>query len=170
MRISEVVPTSSPAMDIQVPSNFERLLFERFGRDGHRLAATMAEFRADGSVELPADVLAELQAELAAGSAGDAEAAEEIRSQFAADGTLVDPDTAVGLRVGRRLRLDDEPLVAMATAHPAKFGEAVGAATGSEPELPPRLAAVLHRSERFETVPPRLADLQDLIGRTISAS
>jgi threonine synthase len=170
MRISEVVPTSSPAMDIQVSSNFERLLFERCQRDGYRVAALMAEFRAEGSVQLPPEVLAALQEELAAGSAGDAEAAEEIRDQLAADGTLVDPHTAVGLRVGRRQREPDEPLVAMATAHPAKFGDAVAAATGSPPELPPRLAAVLHRPERYETLPARLADVQDLVARTIPAS
>jgi threonine synthase len=143
-----VTPTWSPAMDIQVSSNHERLLFELVGRDGHRVAELMQRFRTVGSVEAPRshDFLAE--------AVDDTGTIAEIRATHESCGYLADPHTAVGLAAARRLRLGRErPVVCLATAHPAKFPDAVERAVGSRPALPERLADLFERPEVFERLP-----------------
>jgi threonine synthase len=144
---SEVVPTLSPSMDIQVSSNHERLLFELNGRDGPRTADLLRRFRDIGSVETPA------APGFLAGRATDDETLATIAA-YAARGYVADPHTAVGLHVAGRLALGVErPVVCMGTAHPAKFPDAVERATGVRPEMPERLAAVLEQPERYEVLP-----------------
>jgi threonine synthase len=173
MSISEVVPTTSPSMDIQVSSNLERLLFEVLGRDGAALAELMSRFRADGTVSVPVDVLGALQAEFDCGRLDDETAAAVIRSLQQRTGLLVDPHTAVGIGVAEALaddgRLSDPsvPVVCLATAHPAKFPDAVEAAVGVRPALPPRLGDLFERAERVEHCENDLAAVEALVRRVL---
>jgi threonine synthase len=154
LEIGEVVPTISPSMDIQVSSNLERLLFELHGRDGAATAELMTTFRAEGRAEIEPARLAEVSELFASGSIDDDRTRAAIAAWRDRAGVVVDPHTAVGLDVGEACRRDPAlPLVAMGTAHPAKFPEAVAEATGGPVEVPPRLAALTDRPERYEVVP-----------------
>jgi threonine synthase len=147
-----VVPTYSPAMDIQVSSNHERLLFELLGRDGEATAELMDRFRALGSVEVPRDPV------FTAASLDDEATLAEIRSLHERTGYVADPHTAVGIGAGRLARRrPDLPLVCLATAHPAKFPDAVEQAIGVRPPLPDHLADLLDRPERYDVLPADLA-------------
>jgi threonine synthase len=156
-----VVPTYSPSMDIQVSSNHERLLFELSGRDGARTAELLERFRGLGAVEAPHD------ARFEAAALDDAATLDVIRQVHDATGVLVDPHTAVGIGAARLCRTGDGPMVALATAHPAKFPEAVEAATGIRAQLPPRLADLLDRPERFDVLP---ADLDAVRAHVLGAT
>jgi threonine synthase len=159
--VGEVVPTLSPAMDIQVSSNHERLLFELLGRDGARTAELLTRFRDLGSVEAPK------APGFLAGRASDDETVATIAAVEAEHGYTVDPHTAVGLHVARALGLGSErPVVCMATAHPAKFPDAVERATGVRPALPDDAVGLLTADEHYVVLP---ADL-DEIGRFVAAA
>ena len=148
MSTRPVTPSWSPSMDIQVSSNFERLLHDLLERDGRAVARHMASFRQSG--RLPLDE-ARWQAarRLFRGHAVDDEGTlAEIARTHAATGMTVDPHTAVGVAAARALRDPAMPTVALATAHPAKFPEAVERATGRRPPLPDALAAQAERPER----------------------
>jgi threonine synthase len=151
--VRRVTATSSPSMDIQVSSNFERLLFEAYGRDAGAIRALMKDLADKGSFEIAADALTAIRDDFAAGSADEAETVATIKRTYAATGFLPDPHTAVGLAVAERFAKPGVPMVTLATAHPAKFPEAIKAATGIEPELPPSLAGILRRDEQFDTLP-----------------
>ncbi len=142
-----VVPTLSPSMDIQVSSNHERLLFELSGRDGARTAELLTRFRGLGAVEAPQTKRFD------AATLDDRATLAVIRDVHDATGVLVDPHTAVGIGAARARRRGDSPMVALATAHPAKFPDAVEQATGTRPPLPDRLADLLEREERFDVLP-----------------
>jgi threonine synthase len=144
-----VVPTLSPSMDIQVSSNHERLLFELLGRDGAATAELMTRFRAVGSVEAPHDPT------FAAASLDDAATVAEIADLHRRTGYVADPHTAVGIGAARAVgalggAVGGRPVVCLATAHPAKFPDAVEQATGIRPALPPALADLFDRPERYE--------------------
>lgn len=156
----EVAATMSPSMDIQVASNFERLLFELLDRDGVEVARRMADFAEDGALELDRDRLAAARRLFAGKRVDEETTARTIAEVRAATGRLVDPHTAVGIRAGRDLRPSGTPLVSLATAHPAKFPEAMIRATGEAAPLPEPLAAMLQAPERFATLPNDLAALQ----------
>jgi threonine synthase len=147
-----VTPTSSPSMDIQVSSNFERLLFEALDRDGGALARLMASLRQSGGFALPPPALAAIRADFAAGRTDEAETFATLKAVQAAAGYLLDPHTAVGVAQARRLRRPGISIVTLATAHPAKFPAAVKAATGVEPPLPLWLADLYRRPERYEVL------------------
>jgi threonine synthase len=155
-----VVPTFSPSMDIQVSSNHERLLFELSGRDGARTAELLERFRGLGAVEAPHNDRFE------AAALDDAATLAVIRQVHEASGVLVDPHTAVGIGAARACRTGEAPMVALGTAHPAKFPDAVEQATGVRPEVPARLAAVLERPERFEVLP---ADVEAIRAHVLTA-
>jgi threonine synthase len=149
-----VVPTLSPSMDIQVSSNLERLLFELYGRDPERTAQELAGFAQTGSLTLDAAALAAFRELFEASAFDDAATLEAMRREYGRSGTLLDPHTAVGLAAGRaRSGARESPLVALATAHPAKFPDAVERATGVSPALPAPLSDLLERPERAERVP-----------------
>ena len=144
-----VAPTDAPSMDIQVSSNFERLLFDLSGRDAGALAAAMAQFETTKSLALPQAWLA--RAGLFSSARVDAdEMADTMRWALAHTGELIDPHTAIGLAAARR-DSGAAPMVTLATAHPAKFPAAVAAACGVHPALPARLADLMDRPERYET-------------------
>ncbi len=160
MSLRPVVPSLSPSMDIQVSSNFERLLFELLDRDPQVTAATMREFRAGGRMPV-ADAAWRRATALFAGHAVDDDATlAEIRASEAATGYLVDPHTAVGMAAARALAPQGIQTVVAATAHPAKFPDAIEAAVGRRPPLPSHLADLYDRQERYIRLPADLAQVE----------
>ncbi len=149
-----VTPTAAPSMDIQVSSNFERLLFDVGGRDGAALAAQMAGFEATSAMQLT-NAQREGAAQLFTSARADADdMAQAIRWAHDASGELLDPHTAIGLHAARAAGIDPAiPVVTLATAHPAKFRDAVERATGLRPELPGRLGDLFEREERLTALP-----------------
>jgi len=165
MSMLPVEPSLSPSMDIQVSSNFERLLFELLGRDARATAETMTRFRAEGRMPVP-DAAWKRATELFTGfTLSDAGILAEIRRLHAESGYLADPHTAIGTAAARALAPADRgiPVVVAATAHPAKFPDAVEQATGFRPPLPPRLADLYEREERFEVMPNDLAAIETAV-------
>jgi threonine synthase len=159
-----VTATASPSMDIQVSSNFERLLFEAYGRDGGAVSRLMDDLRT-GSFEIANGPLANIRADFVAGRASEAETAATIRDTFDETGFLADPHTAVGLYVAQRFADPALPMITLATAHPAKFPAAVEAATGVEPALPEWLTDIAGKPERFAT----FSSDRDAVGKYIAA-
>jgi threonine synthase len=146
--------TLSPAMDIQLPSNFERLLFEASGRDGAAVAAAYSQLAAKGSAQLPERARSTLGSMgLSAERVSDAETVEEMRRTHAETGWIVCPHTAVGLAAARRGGPTDGAIVTLATAHAAKFPETVEKALGVKVALPDRAAAFSKAKEVYETGP-----------------
>ena len=150
----EVTPTATPSMDIQVSSNFERLLFDLAGRDGKALARMMADFEATRAMTIPADMLAGAK-DLFSSARIDADGMSDVM-RWAHDraGQVLDPHTAIGLAAARAEGIDADILVVtLATAHPAKFRDAVERATGVRPHLPARMGNLFDREERYATLP-----------------
>jgi len=146
-----VTATASPSMDIQVSSNFERLLFEAVGRDGAAVRRLMDNLQS-GSFTLGADALSAIRQDFVAGRADERETARTMREMYERSGLLVDPHTAVGLTVAGRFAKPGVPMVTLATAHPAKFPAAVLAATGRDVALPDGLDDLMSRPERFTVI------------------
>ena len=165
-RPAAVSETLSPSMDIQVASNFERLLFELFDRDGAAVAARMAELGDRGAFAVSPEVLAKLADLFVAYRLDDAGTVSEIARVNDETGFLVDPHTAVGVHAGRCE--GRHPMVALATADAAKFPEAVARAAGRQPPCPQRLKEVFARPERYEVLPKKLETLQGFIRRCSS--
>jgi threonine synthase len=158
-----VVPTITPSMDIEVSSNFERLLFELYGRDGAEVERLMAALK-DGGFAVRRDALAALRAGFASGRADEAATRAEMARVLRATGHIVDPHTAVGLAAAAANRGDRAtPMVTLGTAHAAKFPDAVEAACGVRPALPPRMADLYDRDERVTVVPDDLDAIEALI-------
>ena len=148
---SAVRPSISPSMDIQVSSNFERVLFDACGRDGASIAALMNALKADGAFALPGSALEVLRREFVSGSASEDETRETIRRVHAATGRVVCPHTAVGMKVAREYA-GTSPMIVLATAHAAKFQEAAVEACGLRPPLPEAIAGLMDRPERLTRV------------------
>src|SRR5213078_2178319 len=163
-------PTLSPSMDIQVSSNFELLLFDLYGRDGKALAGAMTAFRGTGTLEVGANALGGVRELFDAGrldDAGTLAAIADCRKRF---GETLDPHSAVGYAVAQQHRRDKTvPMVVLATAHPAKFPDAVHKATGERPLLPPRLADLMHRTERVDGLTNDVEALKQLIEDRMAA-
>lgn len=153
---SQARPTASVSMDVQAPSNFERLVFEASGRDADLTRGLFADFARDGRMTLPDDLLAALRREVTAVSVSETETVEEMRRSWSENGRVICPHTAVALHAARRVDRAAGPVVALSTAHPAKFPESVEAALGFAPERPPQLEGLEGRTERFEVVDPTL--------------
>ena len=161
MEIRGVEPSLSPSMDIQISSNFERLLFDLLNRDGAQVAATMTGFRETGRFALEPAVLKRAHDIFAGYRLDDDGTKAAIARVHGETGMLIDPHSAIGVEAGRVLGTDlDVPVVALATAHPAKFPDAVEAATGVRPELPASLADLYDREERFTVLPNDLAAIR----------
>ena len=169
MAMEGVTPTRSPSMDIQISSNFERYLFDLYDRDAALLAERMTAFRETGSLSVGESRLAAAHALFAAGRVDDDGTLAEIRAQYDATGETVDPHTAIGLRVAQDMAGDPAvPMIALGTAHPAKFGDAVASAIGARPVLPPRLADLMDRPERVTRLPNDLAAVQAHVRDTVA--
>jgi threonine synthase len=152
--IRDVLPTTSPSMDIQVSSNFERLLFDAYGRDAKAVQALMGSLAQSKRFAVSASALAELRARFTADKADEEEVAATMRATLREAGYCIDPHTAVGLAVAEKEARDPAmPMVVLATAHPAKFPDAVAAACGVKPKLPDWLADLASRRERVTVLP-----------------
>ncbi len=164
-RAGASVPTLSPAIDIQVASNFERLVFEAVGRDGAATAALYEAFTREGAFTLPPDAQAVIRQNFEAVSIDDDETRATIAAVRKATGVLICPHTAVGVAATRRLRRkgDDSATITLATAHPAKFPDAVEAACGVRPSLPEAVRDLYDRPERFDTLPADTAAVRDFV-------
>lgn len=163
--VSTVTATTSPSMDIQVSSNFERALFEAYDRDGEAIGRLMASLAQSGAFTIAADPLARLRDAFAAHTGSESDVAATIAQTFAASGYVLDPHTAVGVTAARALAGDSPAMVTLATAHPAKFPDAVAAACGLRPALPAHLADIASRAERYEVIANDYAGLVAAIGR-----
>lgn len=164
-----VEPTLSPSMDIQVSSNLERLLFDAFGRDGGVLAGEMEAFRATGHMKLDAARWQEIRTLFDGFRLDDDGIKATIRRVYGETGELLDPHSAIGVAAAVAQAGDpDVPTVCLATAHPAKFPDAVEAACGMRPALPPRLADLYEREERCVTLPNNLQSLREFIDARVS--
>jgi threonine synthase len=171
MAAAGVVPTISPSMDIQISSNFERLLFDLFERDGAAVAECMARFRASGRFEVTADQFARARSLFSGHRVDEDLTGATIRDTWkATGGMLIDPHTAVGVAAARAEAIDPAvPVIVAATAHPAKFPDAVERATGIRPPLPPRLADLYERTERYDVLPNDAAAVQAYVrSRTVA--
>lgn len=150
-----VAATTSPSMDIQISSNFERLLFEAHGRDGAAVRRLMQSLTQSGRFEIAPEPLARIRADFDAVSQDEASIAAEIGTVWREAGYLLDPHSAIGVAAARKLLQADPatPVVALGTAHPAKFPAAVAAASGVTPALPAHLADLMERTERSTLLP-----------------
>src|SRR5262249_24655842 len=157
MAIEAVYPSLSPSMDIQVSSNVERLLFDLYDRDGASLAQAMASFRRNGQLAVGEARWRAARSVFDGYRFDDAETLHAIAGVQRQTGELVDPPTAIGIAAAHAGERSPDgggaPIVALATAHPAKFPDAVERATGRRPALPPPLSDLLDRPERVEVLP-----------------
>jgi threonine synthase len=156
-----VRPSISPSMDIQVSSNFERALFDAYGRDGAAVAQLMAELKA-GGFHISQGALGMLRDTFASGRCSEDETVATIRAAYAATGEVLCPHSAVGVKVAEE-HLGSVPMITLATAHPAKFPDAVEAAMGTRPTLPPRMADLFARPERVTRVTNDLNAIEALV-------
>jgi len=171
MSAAPVVPTLSPSMDIQISSNFERLLFDLLGRDGSAVLAAMNRFRAEGKFAVTDAQLAEALTIFAGHRVDEAGTMATIEQVWSECGYLLDPHTAVGVASAETAAVDpDVAVVVLATAHPAKFPDAVEKATGRRPDLPPRLSDLYVREERLSELPNELGAVQEFVAARARAA
>ena len=168
MSVRPVEPSLSPSMDIGVSSNFERLLFELLGRDARLTAAIMVESRSTGRMDIPQSAWREARTVFEGFRLDDAGTTAEIRHLHAACGYLADPHSAIGMAAARALAPAGLPAIAAATAHPAKFPEAMQAATGQRPPLPAALAHLYEAAENYSVAPNDLGQIQASIRAFVS--
>ena len=158
-----VKPSISPSMDIQISSNFERALFDAYDRDGRAVAQVMAEMREKGGFGVSQGALEALRALYRSGRVSEKETLATIARMHSTTGELLCPHTAVGVTVADADRDPATPMITLATAHPAKFPDAVEEATGIRPPLPERMGDLFSRPERVTSVPNDLARLEALV-------
>ncbi len=158
-----VEPSTSPSMDIQVSSNFERLLFEAYGRDPGSIRQLMSGLAQSGAFTVADDVLAAMRQDFESARTDEETVAATLKQTLAETGELLDPHTAVGYAVARSTACTDIPMVTLATAHPAKFPEAVSKASGVVPQLPAGLSGLMQREERFTVLNNDLAQIQQFV-------
>lgn len=158
-----VIPTTSPSMDIQVSSNFERLLFEASGRDAESVKRAMDGLKQSGAFTIDASTLEAIGADFTAGTTTMDDAAKTIRDVLEHSGYLLDPHSATALHTARGVQDPSSPMVVLATAHPAKFPDAVTAACGVEPALPVWLGDLMQRTEEYQVLPSDLKILEDYV-------
>ncbi|MCT4609578.1 MAG: threonine synthase [Pelagimonas sp.] len=164
---SEVHPSISPSMDIQVSSNFERALFDAYDRDGRAVAQLMDELK-QGGFSVSQGALQALREHFDSGRVSEDETSAMITAANTTMGELLCPHSAIGVKVGEDQRDPATPMITLATAHPAKFPAAVEKASGIHPPLPNRMADLYERSERVTQVPNDLTALETLIQERIN--
>ena len=156
MTIAPVVPSLSPSMDIQVASNFERLLFELKDHNGAAVEAAVQTFRQTGALPEDQQSWRRAQGLFSAHRVDDAQTLDTMADTYRRSGLLIDPHTAVAVAAARAeiaQARGTAPVVALATAHPAKFPDAVARATGIRPALPPALAEIMEKREHITILP-----------------
>ncbi len=165
-----VTATATPSMDIQVSSNFERLLFDLAGRDGAALAGMMAGFEASRTMTIPQDMLASSRGLISSARIDPEGMVGAMRWAQDRAGQVIDPHTAIGLAAARQAAMKDVPIVTLATAHPAKFPDAVERAIGIVPALPTRVGALFDMEERFDTLPGTVEAVRDYVTARATAA
>lgn len=167
----DLIHSLSPSMDIMVSSNFERLLFDLYDRDGSAIAGLMDEFKQSGKLALSEKALTAVHPLFSSYRVDDETTVAVIKEEFAASEYLLDPHTAIGVEAGRKCRKNaDTPMIALATAHPAKFPEAVQkAGYEGEPPLPAHMADLFERDERYQVISDNLAEVHQYMADNLSA-
>lgn len=169
--VRDVVPTASPSMDIQVSSNFERLVFEACARDAAAVRSAMGSLAQSGRFSLAAPAMRAIRAQFGAGRADEEETAASARVVLKETGYLADPHTAVALAVAeKQAREPGVPMIVLSTAHPAKFPDAVEVACGIRPGLPDWLADLPARQERITVLPAEQAAVEQFVVRASRAA
>ena len=164
-----VVATSSPSMDIQISSNFERLLFDVYDRDANQVNRLMSGLKQSGAFTVEGEELEKLNGMCAAGKATEADVGEAMRGALDKTGELLDPHTSVGIHVANEFEANSTaPLVTLSTAHPAKFPDAVREMTGQDAPLPSHVGDLFEREERLHVLPNDLAAVQTFISEHTS--
>ncbi|HEY6519201.1 MAG TPA: threonine synthase [Roseiarcus sp.] len=168
----EVKATRSPSMDIQVSSNFERLLFEASDREPRQVVAQMSALAKDGSFTIPASALARIRGDFDAFRVDEPRCAEEMGRVYRTSGMIIDPHSAVGVHAARKAleASPATPVIALATAHPAKFPDAVEAATGVRPALPDHVSDLMERKEAIVVLPDNARTVADYMRQTARVS
>ncbi len=166
-----VKATQSPSMDIQVSSNFERLLFEASGQRAETIRSLMADFASEGRFAIPAAILQRIRADFDAERVDEAACTAEMRRVHRESGLVIDPHSAVGVAAARSAlaAAPATPVVALGTAHPAKFPDAVERATGVRPPLPPHIADLMDRGETIVELPNEANAVADYLRQTARA-
>jgi len=165
-QVTGVQPSISPSMDIQVSSNFERALFDVYDRDGAAVGQLMEELESDGGFGVSQGALQKLRDLFHSGRVSEAETLATIKHYFEHTGEILCPHTAVGVKTAQDFQ-SATPMITLATAHPAKFPDAVESAIGIRPPLPNHMADLYERSERFTEVPNDLGKLETIIRERI---
>jgi threonine synthase len=160
-----VKATTSPSMDIQISSNFERLLFEAYDRDPAKVRGAMDGLKQSGAFEIEKHAMKEISRHFRAGRVSEKQVAATIKDMLAETGYLLDPHTAVGVFTAKKFEKPNAPMVTLATAHPAKFPAAVKSACGIDPALPSWLSGLMHREERFEVLDADMKTVEDFIAQ-----
>jgi threonine synthase len=169
--VGSVTPTAAPSMDIQVSSNFERLLFDLHGRDGDALAAAMQGFEATKALAIPAAQREEAARLFSSARIDPDQMALAMRWACQEAGQVIDPHSAIGLAAARAADLpSDVPVVTLATAHPAKFQDAVERGTGQRPSIPARIGGLFEREERYVTLPATIEAIEGFVGERAMAA
>ena len=164
MKITDVTPSLSPSMDIQISSNLERLLFDLFRRNGKKLGEAMTAFRKTGKFAAPSAGWPAVKRLFSAYRLDDAGTLKVMGDLYRRTGMLIDPHSAIGIAAAEAMRRDKSiPVVALATAHPATFPDAVKKATGVHPQLPAHLANLMSRRERYDVLPKDLGKIQEYV-------
>ena len=161
--VSEVVATSSPSMDIQMASNFERYLYYLYGCAPERIKRDFEQFSQSGRLSFDENLLDSIQADFASKSVNEAETFATIKQFYQEHNYLLDPHTAVGVNAAQECCSENIPVVCLATAHPAKFGDAVLKAIGKAPDLPPGLQGLEDMESRCKVLDPDIEAVQDFI-------
>ena len=161
--ITDVHQSLSPSMDIQVASNFERYLYFLLGCNAKKVVQLMQSFKQNGRLNFTAAQKEQLKKDFSAASIDDEETLATIRTFHQKTGYVLDPHTAVGVAVGKSVCRSQYPLVCLATAHPAKFGDAVKNATGSDPELPTAFIGLSSREKKMVTIAADKKQIKDFI-------
>ncbi len=163
--LGQVVPTISPSMDIQVASNFERYLYYLWGEDPVRVREGMESFKSKGRLTFSREELEKVRRDFASRAVDQEETLKTIGTFYRETGYILDPHTAVGVTAGLAMREKGMPMVCLATAHPAKFPEAVKRAIGKEPPKPVRIAELEGKERRFQVLPARVEAVKEYIER-----
>ncbi len=161
--LGKVVQTSSPSMDIQVASNFERYLYFLYGQDPQRTGEGMESFAKTGRLTFSQEEQEKIRQDFVSASVDEAGTTAIIKDFFEKHGYVLDPHTAVGVKAGLAFQGPEMPLICLATAHPAKFGEAVAKAIGREPDMPESLRAIKDMKARCEVLDPEIATVKNFV-------
>lgn len=160
-----VQATTSPSMDIQISSNFERLLFEAYDREPNEIKRSMDGLKQSGAFQISEAAMKTIKRDFRAGRATEKQVAATIRDTLSETGYLLDPHTATAVHVAKKYEKTNSPMVVLSTAHPAKFPDAVKSACAIDPALPVWLADLMNREERFDVLEAELDAVKTFIGK-----